>query len=324
LNATFTPGLDYKEGRIGFVCQSGGYSSVILNYGTSEGVGFSKIINVGNNCDVSFADVLEFLATDKATEVIILYMEGFKDKNEGRRFYEVAKDVAKRKPIVAFKAGRTKAGRRAVQSHSGSLAGSDELYTAAFKQARIIRASSGIEMIDIAKCLSLQQKFPAGNKVAILTNLGGPGVVATDICEGHGLELSEISRITREKLAELLSFTASFANPIDLAADWPNLHLYKKVLSTLMEDEVIDCIIIIVYIAPQSDYKILIEDFTTVSKKYGKPIVACCLSKENTRSQFIIGLEENNIPCYKRPEQAAEAMVSLAAYSSYLRMNKDV
>jgi len=320
LNATFTPNLNYKKGNVTFVCQSGGYSSVLLRYGSDEGVGFSKVINLGNSCDIGFADAIEYLATDKFTKVIVLYMEGFKHKNEGRKFYEVAKKVTKIKPIVAFKVGRTKAGTRAVLSHTGSLAGLDELYSSAFKQAGVIRASDGIEMIDIAKALSLQQKLPRGKEVAIITNLGGPGVVAADICESHGVVISELSEATKGKLSKILSFTASYANPIDLAADWPNLHVYKEVLSAVLEDERINGVLIVVYLLPQSKYRILIKDISTISKIHGKPIVACCLSSDKaTALECIDELENHNIPSYKMPENAAKAIIGLVKYSTYLR-----
>ena len=315
---TFSPHLQYKKGNVAFICQSGGYSSNLLRYGSSEGVGFSKVINVGNSCDIGFADVLEFLGTDKFTEAIVLYMEGFKRKNEGRRFYDVAKEVTKAKPIIALKVGRTKAGKRAIHSHTGSLAGLDELYTAAFKQAGVIRATEGDEMIDIVKALSHQRRLPKGNRVAILTNLGGPGVVAADICESNGLVLSELSEATKEKFSKILSVTASYSNPIDLAADWPYLHMYKKVFSVLLEDERIDSILIVAYIAPQSEYSVLIKDIIAVSRKYTKPIVVCCLSAdEAARTKCIEELQKHQIPCYKMPERAAKALVGIVKYSIY-------
>jgi acetyl coenzyme A synthetase (ADP forming)-like protein len=320
LNATFTPNLKYKKGNVAFVCQSGGYSSVLLRYGSDEGVGFSKVINLGNSCDIGFADVIEYLATDKFTKVIVLYMEGFKHKNEGRKFYEVAKKVTKIKPIVAFKVGQTKAGTRAALSHTGSLAGLDELYSSAFKQAGVIRASDGIEMIDIAKALSLQQNLPRGKDVAIITNLGGPGVVAADICESHGVLISELSEATKGKLSKILSFTASYANPIDLAADWPNLYIYKEVLSAALEDERINGVLIVLYVLPHSEYRHLIKDISTISKMHGKPIVACCLSSDKaTALKCIDELEKHSIPSYKMPENAAKALIGLVKYSTYLR-----
>ena len=320
LNGTFSPILDYREGNIAFICQSGGYSSALLRYGTREGVGFSKVINVGNSCDIGFADVLDFLADDEATEVIVMYMEGFKRTNEGRKFYEVAKRVTKIKPIIALKAGNTIAGKRAVRSHTGSLAGSDELYRAAFRQSGVIRSSRGVEMMDISKALSLQPKLPRGNRVAILTNLGGPGVVAADVCEKNGLKLPAFSRDTQEYLSKTLSPTASFLNPVDLAADWPYLNVYGKVLESIIEDGNVDSVLIVAYISPDSEYQVLLRDITNVYTTHNKPIIICCLSaEEKTKAICIKKLEKYLIPCYTMPEKAATALAGMVEYSAYIK-----
>ena len=320
LNATFTPGLNYRSGNVAFVCQSGGYSSLLLRYGSGEGVGFSKIINLGNSCDIGFADSLEFLRTDDSTRAIILYMEGFKRENEGREFLETAKEVTKTKPIVVVKVGRTEAGRRAAYSHTGSLAGSDELYNAVFRQAGLIRASDGVEMIDIAKTLSLEHRLPRGNRTAIITNLGGPAVVAADFCESRNIIIGELSEETKERLRKMLSFTASYANPVDLAADWPKLHLYTDVLNVVLEDKGVDIALIIVYLPPQSNHQTLIEDIAAASKKNEKPIVVCCLSTDfAVVTECIDRLGEYNIASYRMPENAAKAIAALIKNSTYLR-----
>jgi acetyltransferase len=320
LNATFTPGLNYRTGNVAFVCQSGGYSSLLLRYGSGEGVGFSKIINLGNSCDIGFADSLEFLMKDDCTQAIILYMEGFKHENEGRRFLETAKEVTKTKPIVVVKVGRTEAGRRAAYSHTGSLAGSDELYNAAFRQAGLIRASDGVEMIDIAKTLSLEHRLPRGNRTAIITNLGGPAVVAADFCESRHIKIGELSEETKERLRKMLSFTASYANPVDLAADWPKLHLYADVLNAVLKDKQVDIALVIVYIPPQSKHQTLIEDIVAASKKNEKPIVVCCLSTDSAVVADCIGrLDDYSIASFRMPENAAKAIAALIMSSRYMK-----
>jgi acetyltransferase len=320
LNATFTPGLDYRKGNVAFVCQSGGYSSLLLRYGSNEGVGFSKVINLGNSCDIGFAECLEFLKTDTSTRTIILYMEGFKRRNEGKKFLEIAREVSKIKPIVAVKVGRTKAGSRAAQSHTGSLAGSDELYDAAFNQAGIIRALEGTEMIDIAKAFSLERRLPKGNRAAIVTNLGGPAVVAADFCETRNIVISEFSEETRERLRKMLSFTASYSNPVDLAADWPKLNLYGNVLNVVLEEKEVDIALVIIYIPSQTEHQILIEDIAAASKKNEKPIIVCCISTDfAVVTECIDGFGRYDIASYRMPENAAKAIAALIKNSTYIR-----
>ena len=319
LNATFTPDLCYKKGNVALVCQSGGYSSVLLRYGGGQGVGFSKVINLGNSSDLGFVDVLEFLRDDRDTKVIVMYMEGLRRQNEGRQFFEVARELTARKPIIALKVGISQAGRKAIGSHTGSLAGSDEVYGAAFRQAGVIRAANGAEMIDIAKALSLQQNLARGNKVAILTSLGGPGIVAADICESNGLLITELSESTKRRFSRILSITPRSTNPLDLAGSWQYLHLYKDLLAAALEDERTDAAILIAYITPYMEYKAFVDDILKVSKRHDKPIVACILSSDNAvATQCTRELEAYKIPCYEIPEKAARATVGLVGYSLYL------
>jgi acyl-CoA synthetase (NDP forming) len=311
LNATFTPKEKFRIGNVGIICQSGGYGRFLLEYGEAEALGFSKFINLGNSCDVGFAEVLDFLACDPFTKVILLHIEGFKKEGEGRKFMIAAKRAVKSKPIIVLKTGRMSSARRAIQSHTGSLAGSDLMYDGLFRQTRILRVCDGVEMIDIAKALSILRVRASGNSVAILTNLGGPAIVASDICESNGLAVNELREETKSKLGAILPSTASYGNPVDLASAWPNLKLYYNTLSILVDDAGVDAVILIVFIETRTS-NIPAHDIAALSDQYSKPIVACILSPyRRIMSQYIMAFEREGIPCYRSLERAAKAMVGV-------------
>lgn len=204
-----------KEGEISFISQSGAICVAVLDFAKSRGIGFSKVISMGNKVDIDEVELLEYLGNDDKTKVILMYIEELKN---GRKFIEVAKRVSKKKPILALKAGMSPEGARAVSSHTGSLAGEPLVYRTVFKQAGVIEVSSPLELFEYAS-LFASQPYPKGNRVGIVTNAGGPGIVATDALIENGLKVNELSEETKNKIKPFVSPHASLKNPVDLLAE---------------------------------------------------------------------------------------------------------
>jgi len=218
LNATFGTSMP-REGNIAFLSQSGALCVAVLDYAKEANVGFSKFISMGNKAGINENALLHYLEDDPKTDVILMYLE---DLADGRHFMTIARDITSHsenpKPIIALKAGRTVLGARAVSSHTGSLAGSDKVYNAIFDQSGVIRGDTLEEVFDYVKAFS-SQPLPKGDKVAIITNSGGPGILATDSCIHYGLKIASFSKETKKALRGILPATASLNNPVDLIAD---------------------------------------------------------------------------------------------------------
>lgn len=232
-------GLPYPKGKIGVISQSGGFAGHILQLGAEMGAGFSKFVSVGNEADLCFEDFLEYLAQDDETEIITGYIEGLR---EGRRFFELAREITRRKPIVVTKVGRTEGGSKAARSHTGHIAGSDVVYDAMFKQAGVIRVDEVEELFDVASAL-LGQPMPKGNRVGILTGGGGFGCVAADACERLGLKVAPLSPQTIERLNDILPARWPHANPVDTVATGG--FVTYPCLWPLMEDDNLDAILVL-------------------------------------------------------------------------------
>ena len=220
LNATFGP-RSLPAGRVGFSSQSGALGLAVLERAAERGLGLSAFVSVGNKADVSSNDLLEYWEDDANTDVVLLYLESF---GNPRKFGRLARRVARKKPIVAMKAGRTAAGARAASSHTAALAGSEAAVDALFHQAGVLRADSLEEFLDLTSLLS-SQPLPRGNRVAILTNAGGLGILCADACEAAGLLLSDLSSKTRERLGSILPAEASVSNPVDMLGSARGLDL---------------------------------------------------------------------------------------------------
>ena len=213
MHATFSPVFP-PAGNVAMSSQSGALGLAVLDYATSLDIGFSTFISVGNKADVSGNDLIQYWAEDPRTNVILLYLESF---GNPRKFVEIARRVSRRKPIVAVKAGRSSGGARAASSHTGALAASDGLVDELFRQAGVIRTDTLEEMFDVAALLA-NQPVPQGNRVAIVTNAGGPGILAADACEAAGLALAQLSEDTKARLRAFLPRAASIGNPVDMIA----------------------------------------------------------------------------------------------------------
>lgn len=313
LNATFI--MPAKKGSVAFVSQSGALGGAIIYKTVKEKVGFSKFVSVGNMADVDFADLMEYLANDPETTAIALYVEGLKD---GKRFMEVARKVTRVKPVIALKGGRSEAGSRAVASHTGSLAGNFRVYEAAFRQAGVIVADTIDEMISMARAFT--QPLPKGDRVAVLTNAGGAGVLLTDQLESRGLKLASLKDSTRKRLREFLPPIASVRNPVDTTAGARGSDYYECV-KALLTDEGVDMLIVACVVptfagmTPTEHAEGVIKAVKELREAgIEKPVIAMFMAgyvSEESRKL----LEENGIPTYERPEDAAAAASALSVFA---------
>ncbi|MEM2466694.1 MAG: CoA-binding protein [Candidatus Bathyarchaeia archaeon] len=316
IDATISRVIDpkqLKEGSIAFVSQSGAFGASLYSWAQGKGISFDKLISFGNMCDIDESDIIAYLASDENTKVIVMYLEGVKD---GRKFLETAKKVSLKKPIVVMKIGRSSRGSQAAKSHTGALTGASAIYDAAFKQAGIIKASSTTEMFDFGKAFATQP-LPKGNGIVIVTNAGGPGVAATDVCEDVGLDLVEIDEETRKVLKKLLPPFASTLNPIDTTPQVSpkvNGKILKIVLSL---KKVHGAISIIVGSKPRQYAEEVVSAHLNLSKEYNKPVLLSWTA-DKSAEDLIIKLEQNGVPVYETPERAVRSMAALRKYATFL------
>ncbi|MEM2093530.1 MAG: acetate--CoA ligase family protein, partial [Candidatus Bathyarchaeia archaeon] len=311
VNATFAPIMP-PQGNIAFISQSGAIGSAILNWAVRNEIGFTKFISLGNEADLAAADFIEALGEDLKTKVIALYIEGVKS---GERFIDVAKRVAKRKPIIAIKAGTTEAGVRAVSSHTGSLAGSDVAYSAAFKKAGIIRVETLEELFNFVLAFG-SQPIPKGKRVLIVTNGGGPGILATDACEKLGLELPLLEPELIEHLRGHMPPHASLNNPIDVLGD-ADENRYKIAVETGIKSSNVDGVIVILTPQAMTPCENVAAALVDVRKKMEKTLLASFMGLEEN-SPAIKMLKRNVIPNYAFPETAARVFRAMYDYNLIL------
>jgi acetyl coenzyme A synthetase (ADP forming)-like protein len=308
MNATFAP-IDPAAGHLALSTQSGALGLAILDYARSLNLGFSTFVSVGNKADVSGNDLLQYWETDAETNVILLYLESF---GNPRKFTEIARRVSRRKPIVAVKAGRSQAGARAASSHTGALAARDAVVDALLHQAGVIRTATIEELFDVAAVLS-NQPLPAGRRVGILTNAGGPAILAADACESEGLTLPALSESTVAALRSFLPPAASVANPVDMIAS-ASAAQYERALATMLADDAIDAMLVI-FIPPLvtrgEDVAAAIRRVTAA--KPGKPVLAIFMSSAPAAPLLA------PVPWFRFPEAAAVALAHAARRAEWLR-----
>jgi len=325
-----------RSGPISFISQSGTFGVFLSEIANARGYGLSKFVSIGNQADLNAADYLEYLATDENTQVVVFYMEGFK---EGRRFFDLARKITKKKPILVFKAGHTTAGTRATLSHTASLSGSDAVFDAMCRQAGIIRSRDATQTFNMAEALA-DQPLPPGKRIAILGS-GGQGVVTADACEALGLEVPLLEDKTIQEIKKILPPHAPVpTNPIDFAGSMRTGIEESSVVETLLCQDNIDGVISNVPINPMAwSYasnpgkiskplldvtKLAIDGaqhFASLPGKYNKPIITIRFRKfEND----IVAdtLKGAGIPIYDTPEECALAMYALARYGE-IKRNKD-
>ena len=306
-------------GKVAFMSQSGAFGAAILDWAAREKIGMSKFISLGNMADLDESDFMAYLGDDPKTGVITGYIEGVKD---GRKFLETAKKVTLKKPVVILKSGRTEAGAKAAASHTGSLAGSYAIYRAAFEQSGVLEAKTMRQLFNYAKALAMQ-KPARGNRVAIVTNGGGAGVMMSDGLLERGLKLAELSEETIEKFkrdieAGKLPAHMAYKNPIDVIGDAPSSR-YEIAMRYALEDENVDVLVVIaLFQSPALDEGII--DAMEKMKAYGKPIVFIAPGGDYPH-KMARNIEMKGIPVYETTEDAVDAVYALVKYGEWLREN---
>lgn len=311
LNASFAAGMP-SPGNIAFFSQSGALCTAVLDWALGEDVGFSKFISLGNKADIDEVDLLLTLADDQKTKVILGYLEGV---SNGTRFMEVAREVSRKKPVIIIKSGRTQAGARAASSHTGTLTGLDTAYEAAFRQCGIIRAETVQTLFDYAIAFA-HQPLPRGPNLAILTNAGGPGIIAADAVENSILQMASFRENTISKLRKELPSNASIYNPVDVIGD-AGADRYEKAMKTIVDDPGVDSLTVI--LAPQAMTKIkeTAEVISKISSAVSdKPIVSSFMGRLEVKQGIRI-LRSGKIPNYSYPERTISALEAMVKYRKW-------
>ncbi len=307
LNATFAAGMP-PGGPIAFMSQSGALGTAVLDIAMAGRIGFSKFVSLGNKADVSEIDLLEAWGDDPASRVILIYVEGVPD---GQKFIQVARRVTRNKPVVAIKSGVTKSGSRAVSSHTGSLAGSEAAYKAAFRQAGVIRAVSMESLFDCARAFAYQPLLP-GNHIGIVTNAGGPGILATDALERTGLRIPRLSRDTVEALMDYLPGAASAANPVDVLGD-ALADRYERAIRLVLDDPEVDGLIVIVTPQAMTEIEQTAHVVGRMAQESDKPVLGCFMGEARIKAGIDV-LWQYGVPNYPFPERAAVALAAMRDY----------
>jgi len=306
-------------GHIAMITQSGAFGVAALDYLAGRQMGISKFVSFGNKCDVAEAEMFEYFLHDDETWVILLYAEAIES---GREFMKVAEKVTKKKPIVAFKSGKSEAGARAAASHTGAIAGSDKIYDAAFAQVGIIRVQDMEEFFDVGKAFAFQPPA-AGKNIGILTDAGGPSVMAVDECESKGLTVKKFSDEILEKFENLkkkgkLPKFATNLNPVDITGSATSEMFELSARILLDATEIYGLILLGLHHTPalQEDF---VDRVANLTRHSIKPVVACDIG-ETEMAMFIRSrFEKQGVPAYSSPEDAARAMAALIHYGDYLK-----
>ncbi|MGB9713401.1 MAG: acetate--CoA ligase family protein [Candidatus Bathyarchaeales archaeon] len=323
---SFAPLPKFKKGNVAFIAQTGLFAAAAFWWiMTKQPFGISKIVGLGNKCDVDDAEVLEYLAEDEDTEVIAIYMEGVKD---GVKLFKTFKNVAKNKPIIVLKSGRSPAGIKASMSHTGSLAVKDEIFDAMCKQAGVIRVEGDLDkLLDITKAFALQP-LPKGNRVAIVTVTGGGGVMAADECAKHGLELAPLSSETLNRIRSQMPSWANVSNPADIEPLFEKVgpeESVKIAVEAVLEDKNVDSVAILFVAVPR-----LIQFFNVKSairflreiNTERKPILTYLLGFKEMVDSWTAQIEEEKIPVYTSIERCIEALGNLWRCKMYQIRNR--
>ncbi len=317
INASFAPQMPSKGG-IAFASQSGALLTAVLDWAAKEGIGFSNLISLGNMADMDETDFMELLVQDPVSKVLLIYVEGIV---EGSKFLKVSPEVSRKKPVVILKSGVSDAGARAAASHTGSIAGSRIAYDVAFKKCGILRAHSIEELFDLGIAFS-SQPIPKGRNVAIVTNAGGPSIVAADACSQHDLEMAWLSPETVNSLRKVLPEEASWINPVDVLGD-ALADRYLFALKTLMSDDYVESVIVI--LTPQAMTQPLetAKHIVAIGSEFpDKPIFAVFMGGKKIGKAVKL-LKGSRISVYSQPEKAVLSLSGLVQYRDFLNKRVD-
>lgn len=312
IDTTFLPLPGPIPGDISFLSQSGAICEAVIDWARGQGFGLARLISLGNQMDLTEAQVLPAVADDPNTKVIAMYLEGV---DGGRGFVTTARQVVQQKPVVAIKVGRSEKGRQAVASHTGALAGTDEAYQAAFHRAGVLRAQTSEEMFDWARALAWCP-LPRGRRMAVLTNAGGPGAIAVDALEDCGLEMAELADSSIQELIELLPPAASVANPVDMLAS-AGPREYAQALKILLADQGVDAVMVILPPPPMTTAAEVAGAMIPQVKASSKPVVVALMGEELIAHAARL-FRQTRVPDYRFPERAASALRVLVSRAEQL------
>ena len=318
LNASIAVIMPEGGGKVSFVVQSGAYGMAVCALARDHYLKVSKIIGLGNKCDIRDDEVLRYLGEDPETEVIALYLESIEEESA---FFNEAKNLSVRKPIIICKQGRTPEGKRSIQWHTATPTGSFPAQHSSIQKSGMILVGNGVEMVEVAKGLAWQP-LPSGNRVAIVTNSGGTGVELTDFCAEKGLQVPELSRDLQERLKPLLPSYATVKNPVDITTIWPRfVEVYPKCIEAFYESGEIDIILPIMLhrSAMMREVSEAVRDAVIRcqrERRIEKPTYVCwASSREYIRNMEI--LERAEIPCYEWPEQTSRVTSLISRYAKF-------
>ena len=317
LNASFSAKMPNK-GRTAVISQSGALGSAIIEWSLEQGVGIKSFISVGSMLDVDFGDLLKYFCEDDGTDGIIIYMESIKD---ARKFMDVAKRCVRKKPIVVLKAGLTDAGRKAAVSHTGSMAGNDDVYKAAFRQVGILQID---EIDDVFNCLRTLNlgKLPDGPGLAIVTNAGGAGVLSADAVQKSGGVMAKLSKRTIDELDSVMPDAWSKGNPVDVLGD-ASAEIYEKAIDACMRDKNVDGVLVVFTPQYASEPEKTAEMVGRLSKKHKKPLLSSWIGPEGKNKSTGI-LSKYSVSNYPTPERAVKAFIKIIKYKENLRLMEEV
>ncbi|WP_338738743.1 acetate--CoA ligase family protein [Haloplanus salilacus] len=310
LNATFAPGGSPSEGSISLCSQSGAFVTAVLDWAADHGVGFKDVVSLGNKAVLDESDFVASWGDDDGTDVIVGYLESIED---GRRFVDVASEVTRETPVVAVKSGRTEAGAQAASSHTGAMAGRDRAYEAGLRAAGVIRADSVQDLFDAARILA-GQPLPDTDGVAVVTNAGGPGVMATDAVGDGPLSLAEFGDDTLSRLRELLPSEANPYNPVDVIGDADNERM-RAAVDAVLDDDAVGSAVVIAAPTATLDYDRLADDVVDLQSAHDLPVTTCLMGGERARRAGGV-LDEAGIPNYFDPARAVGSLGTLSRYRS--------
>ncbi len=317
MDTTFLPPPGPTPGEVAFISHSGAICAAVIDWARGQGYGLSRLVSLGNQSDLGETDVLAPVAADPFTRVVALYLEGVKD---GRRFVQEARRVTAHKAVIALKVGRFEAGRRAVASHTGALAGQESAFNAAFRRAGVLRAETSEEMFDQARALAWCP-LPRGSRVAVLTNAGGPGVTAADALEAHGLQLAGFTAKTRSALDAILPPAASLGNPVDMLASAAP-EQFAASLRVVLSDPGVDSVMVVYPTPPMFTAGAVAKAIIPVIHAAEKPVVVAVMG-ERMIQEAVEHLRAAHVPEYRFPERAAAALAALVARVELQKFARD-
>lgn len=312
LNASFANKMALP-GKIAFITQSGALGTAILDWSIKNNVGFCYFVSIGEMADISFPDLIDYFGADEGVESILIYMESL---SEARKFMSAARAFARSKPIIILKVGRTEAGAKAAKSHTGSLTGNDAIFDAAFERAGIIRAHTVVELFHTAKALAMQPR-PQGNRMAVITNAGGPGVIATDALVYSGGTMAQLRESTIAKLNEILPLPWSHGNPVDILGDADPIR-YQKALRIMSRDKQVDAILVILTPQAMTDPTAVAKELIKLQPSIDKTILTTWMGGHDVAQGREI-LEQGSIPAFRQPEDAIRSFMHLCHYTEKLK-----